>query len=76
MAPWGISLRDVLGFRASIAASAMRLNPMAADRAPTIATMIQNTVAKSSGFALWTRTIAERANGSAKIVCENLIMRE
>ena len=76
MTPFGISLTAVRGFLASIAASAMRLNPMAADRAPTIAMMIQNTVAKSSGFALCTRTIDDRANGNAKIVCENLIMRE
>ena len=40
--PAGIWRDAVRGFRASISASRMRLNAMAADRAPTIATTIQS----------------------------------
>ena len=73
--PDGISRTAVRGFRASMAASAIRLKPMAADRAPTMAASIQNRSHGVKGCRRWASTTADRAKGRAKIVWVNLIIR-
>jgi len=63
----------VRGLAASIAASAQRLKAMAAERAPTIATMIQSswwTEGKPPAASI----APQSAKGSAKIECSHLII--
>jgi len=74
--PFGISLMAVLGFSASISASTILLNPMAADLAPTIAIIIQKIIDGVTGFTLKARTRPARAKGRAKRVWESLIILE
>ncbi len=71
--PIGSARLFVLGFSASIPRSAQRLNPMAAERAPTMATVIQRTVLHD-GMPRAASSAPVKANGSAKIVCSNLII--
>ena len=63
----------VLGLLASMSASAIRLKDMAQLLAPTIATRIQ-LIFPNLGIPLEARNILITANGSAKIVCSNLII--
>ena len=77
--PAGIARSFVRGFLASMSASASRLNPIAALRAPTIARRMKKTV-RAGGSAYpapvsrAARNIPTRANGSAKTVCATLII--
>ena len=72
-APLGSARVWVRGLEASIEASARRLNAMAAERAATIATMIQANVCPLG--QPWAASIApERANGSTKTECSHLII--
>src|SRR5215469_5283656 len=63
----------VRGFAASMRASAMRLNAMAADRAETMQSTIQPSLA-AVGMPPAASMAAHRANGSAKIECSHLII--
>lgn len=71
--PRGIARPLVLGFALSICASAIRLNVMAALRAPTIADTIQRTC-QEAGNPFRANNAPINANGNAKTVCSNLIM--
>jgi hypothetical protein len=71
--PAGNALEAVRGFRASKLRSAMRLNAIAADRAPTIATTIQR-ICRSDGSPRAASTAPRKANGNAKSVCSILII--
>ena len=66
-APEGISRRAVRGFTASTSRSTIRLNAIAEERAPTIATRIQRIV-PAFGKPPAASTAERRAKGSAKIV--------
>jgi hypothetical protein len=72
--PAGSSRPAVRGFRASSSWSARRLKPMAALRAPTMATRIQTTC-RREGAPPAARTAAAMAKGRAKTECESLIIR-
>ena len=61
----------VLGFRASNRASTIRLKPMAAVRAVTMAATIQPIRVQVSGATLAASTAPARAKGSAKTVWLN-----
>ena len=69
--PAGSSRPAVRGLRASRPASINRFSPMASERAPTIATVIQSRSC-AEGTAPTARNAPTYANGSAKIVCSNL----
>src|ERR1051325_4582071 len=71
--PAGNARDAVRGFFASKLRSAMRLNAIAADRAPTIATMIQRTC-QGVGRPLAASTAPRNANGNANSVCSILII--
>ena len=72
--PRGSSRPAVRGLRASIAWSARRLNPIAALRAPTIATTIHRSVRQGTRPPP-ASTAEASANGSAKTECDSLTMR-
>src|SRR5260370_12293022 len=76
--PAGIWRSFVRGLRASISASIRRLNAMAAERAPTIATTIQASFRHRRSLARPPSRTASRApvkaKGSAEIECSNLII--
>src|SRR5262245_5160828 len=63
--PLGSSRADVRGFNASRRASAIRLNPIAALRAPTMATKIHATFVQVTGTCRAASTAPASANGSA-----------
>src|SRR5688572_31995869 len=65
IAPRGISRVAVRGFSASYRASTSRLNPIAADRAATIATRIHNTTVQVIGDCREASSAPAKANGSA-----------
>ena len=65
IAPRGISRLAVRGFSASKRASTSRLNPMADERAATIATRIQPTTGQVIGVCLDASSAPASANGSA-----------
>jgi hypothetical protein len=71
--PLGRARMLVLGFSASKTRSAQRLNPMAAERAPTMATAIQKIV-RHAGSPRAASSAPVNAKGNAKIVCSNLII--
>src|SRR5512147_3068739 len=71
--PCGRARMLVRGFAASKVRSAQRLNPMAADRAPTMATVIQRIVRHDGRPPAASRALVN-AKGSAKMVCSNLII--
>src|SRR5688572_29872153 len=71
--PAGMARVAVRGLRASRFRSAMRLKAIAAERAPTIATMIQR-ICRRVGRPLAASTAPRKANGSAKSVCSILII--
>ncbi len=71
--PRGSARVFVRGFSESMSRSAQRLKPMAAERAPTIAAMIQITCS-SDGSPSRARSAPVKAKGSAKMVCSNLII--
>jgi len=60
----------VRGFSRSYFLSIQRLNPMAPLRAPAIARVIHTTCMKV-GAPLVATSIATKAKGNAKMVCEN-----
>jgi hypothetical protein len=68
--PRGSSHALVLGFRASNLRSARRLKPIAALRAPTIATTTHRKVLGVTGWVGHASANDAKANGSAKIVWE------
>ncbi len=75
-APRGISRSRVRGFSASMRASAMRLKAIAAERAPTMATITQSQT-RTGGQApsrCTAKRTPESAKGSAKTECEKRIM--
>src|SRR3954464_11931161 len=72
-APAGIARDEVRGFSASNFASTKRLNAMAAERAPTIATTIHKTC-RGEGKPLAASIAPHSAKGSAKIECSHLII--
>src|SRR5262249_15517458 len=72
-APEGMARMAVRGLAASIRASAMRLNAMAAERAETMHKTIQPSVA-AAGMPPAASMAAHSANGSAKIECSHLII--
>ena len=65
----------VRGLRASIPASRIRLNPIAAERAATIATTIQKTRLPVIPPARAARAAEASAKGRAKTECEKRIIR-
>src|SRR5205807_2338499 len=65
IAPRGSSRAAVRGLSASIRASTSRLNPIAALRAPTIATTIHKTMRQVIGVCCAARSAPASANGSA-----------
>ena len=71
--PVGIALSFVRGFKASILQSISLFKNMAAERAPTIATIIQR-ILSNDGIPLADSIAPINANGRAKRVCENLII--
>src|SRR4051812_31551121 len=71
--PAGRARLAVRGLAASIFRSISRFHPMAALRAPTMATTIQSTV-RQTGQPWAASIIPRKANGRAKIVCSNLII--
>ena len=71
--PAGIARDAVRGFLASNSRSAMRLNAIAAERAPTIATTIQR-ICRADGMPFAAKTAPRKANGNAKSVCSILII--
>src|SRR6185369_3489339 len=71
--PAGRALDAVRGFRASKFRSAIRLNAIAAERAPTIATTIQR-LCHAEGSPLAASTAPRNANGNANSVCSILII--
>ncbi|MBW2011984.1 MAG: hypothetical protein JRI32_10210 [Deltaproteobacteria bacterium] len=72
--PAGMARCDVRGFFASNLTSAIRLKPMAAERAPIIAIRIQKIAIKVMVCSREASTTAESAKGRAKIVWLNLII--
>lgn len=68
--PVGKCRLAVRGLRASNSRSTMRLNPIAAVRAQTIAARI-NPTTRPPGHPRAATTIAANANGNANTVCEN-----
>src|SRR5277367_2615934 len=68
----------VRGFRPSIPASKMRLNAIAAERAPTIASTIQASfspkIPKGKRLSRKASNAPVKANGSANTECSNLII--
>ena len=76
--PAGSARILVRGLRASMSASITRLNAMAADRAPTIATTIHSSLRQILGDAKPLSRNASsapvRAKGRAKTECSNLII--
>ena len=68
-----MALAAVRGFRASISASISRFSPMAAVRAPTMASRIQNSWA-AEGRPRAASSAPVKAKGRAKRVWENLII--
>ena len=72
MTPRGISRIAVRGFSASIRASTIRLNPIAALRAATIATRIQPTVGHATATCREASNAPASANGSANTEWLNL----
>src|SRR5208282_1740674 len=68
--PAGMSRSFVRGFRASMSRSAIRLNAIADERAPTIAPTIQKRVGRG-GTPPDANTAERSAKGSAKTVWEN-----
>ncbi len=66
--PDGISRCFVRGLSLSIFASAIRLNPIAADLAPAIAIITHKISAMFMGALLEAKTIADNAKGSANRV--------
>src|SRR3954464_8447997 len=72
-APAGIARDEVRGFSASNFASTKRLNAIAAERAPTIATTIQK-ICRPEGRPLAASMAPHSAKGSAKIECSHLII--
>src|ERR1043166_6497474 len=71
--PAGNALEAVRGLRASKLRSAMRLNAIAAERAPTIATIIHR-ICHGDGSPFAASTAPRKANGNAKSVCSILII--
>src|SRR5689334_4090253 len=71
--PAGKARDAVRGFLASKFRSAMRLNAIAAERAPTIATTIQR-ICHADGSPFAASTAPRNANGNAKSVCSILII--
>src|SRR5215204_2603421 len=71
--PAGSALDAVRGFFASKLRSAMRLNAIAAERAPTIAPTIQR-ICHGVGSPRAARTAPRKANGNAKSVCSIFII--
>src|SRR5215813_3928847 len=71
--PAGIARNFVLGFAASNSRSTSRLNAIAAERAPIIATTIHK-IRSHAGRPLAASTAPRNANGSAKSVCSILII--
>ena len=71
--PAGRARAFVRGFFASMFRSAQRLNPMAAERAPTMATETHSTV-RSDGSPSAASTMPVNAKGRANTVCSNLII--
>ena len=71
--PAGNALEAVRGFFASKVLSAIRLNAIAADRAPTMATTIQR-ICHAVGSPLAASTAPRNANGNANSVCSILII--
>ena len=73
----GISHPDVRGFIASIRRSTMRLNPIAAVLAVTMQSNNRSTVSRvrSTTPAETATMTATAANGRAKMLCANLIIR-
>ena len=69
----GRALIRVRGFSASMRQSAIRLNAMAALRAPTMASRIHNSL-DLFGTPPEARMALNKANGKAKTVCSNLII--
>ena len=65
IAPRGISRFAVRGFSASSRASTSRLNPMAAERAATMATRIHPTTGHVIGVCRDASSAPASANGSA-----------
>ena len=72
-APAGSARVAVRGFFASILTSINRFSDIAAVRAPTIASAM-NSNWRVLGSPLAAKKAAENAKGSAKMVCENLII--
>src|SRR5579862_3395704 len=72
-APVGKARVRVRGLAASMEASASRLNAIAADRADTIAMMIQVS-AWAEGRPFAASIAPQRANGSTKTECSHLII--
>src|SRR5438445_9308155 len=66
--PLGNSRRAVRGLRASMRMSTSRLSPIANERAPTIASVIQSRSC-ADGVPATARNAPTYANGSAKTVC-------
>jgi hypothetical protein len=71
--PDGNARLRVLGFNPSNRMSTIRLKVMAALRAPTIAATI-HPICRPDGRPPLASTAPMKANGSAKIVCSNLII--
>src|SRR6476646_158024 len=71
--PAGMARMAVRGLAASILASAMRLKAMAAERAETMHSTIQPSLA-AVGIPPAASMAAQRANGSAKMECSHLII--
>ncbi len=69
MIPAGISRFAVRGFSASISRSAIRLKPIAANRAAVNATVTQPTCTQRTGAIALASTTPTNANGSANSVC-------
>lgn len=71
--PVGIALSFVRGFKASILQSISLFKNMAAERAPTIATIIQR-ILSNEGIPLADSIAPIKANGRANRVWENFII--
>src|SRR6185312_271608 len=71
--PAGMARIAVRGLAASILASAIRLNAIAAERAEIIHRMIQPSLA-AVGMPPAASMAAQRANGRAKMECSHLII--
>src|SRR5687767_3870995 len=69
--PRGNSHSLLRGLSSSNSLSAKRLNPIAAVRAPTMATRIQIKFRRVTGYFGHAKATEDRANGNANTVCEN-----